>query len=162
MDYRYIDQLLERYWKCETSLEEEQILRSFFCQTDIPAEYRRYRSLFVYEQTQPKTETLGEDFDERMERIIDAPVIVKAHIVPLRQRLAPLFKAAALVAVILTLSNAAQFSFMEEGTQSVPVRTARQPSHGVSVALGDSMKTDTVKVGSIEAAQPKGSEIILK
>ena len=30
MDYKYIEQLLERYWNCETSLEEEQILRSFF------------------------------------------------------------------------------------------------------------------------------------
>ena len=30
MDYKYIEQLLERYWNCETSLEEEQILRAFF------------------------------------------------------------------------------------------------------------------------------------
>ena len=25
MDYKYIEQLLERYWQCETSLEEEGI-----------------------------------------------------------------------------------------------------------------------------------------
>ncbi len=24
MDYKYINQLLDRYWKCETSLEEEE------------------------------------------------------------------------------------------------------------------------------------------
>ena len=30
MDYKYINQLLDRYWKCETSLEEEEILRTFF------------------------------------------------------------------------------------------------------------------------------------
>ena len=30
MDYKYINQLLDRYWKCETSLEEEEILRAFF------------------------------------------------------------------------------------------------------------------------------------
>ena len=29
MDYKYIKQLLERYWVCETSLEEEEILRTF-------------------------------------------------------------------------------------------------------------------------------------
>ena len=32
MDYKYIEQLLERYWKCETTLEEEEILRMFFSQ----------------------------------------------------------------------------------------------------------------------------------
>ena len=38
MDYKYIKQLLERYWNCETSLEEEDILRTFFSQEDIPSE----------------------------------------------------------------------------------------------------------------------------
>ena len=38
MDYKYINQLLERYWNCETSLEEEGILRAFFSQKDVPAE----------------------------------------------------------------------------------------------------------------------------
>ena len=32
MDYKYIEQLLERYWQGETSLQEEAILRSFFSQ----------------------------------------------------------------------------------------------------------------------------------
>ena len=36
MDYKYINQLLERYWAAETTLEEEKILRTFFSQTDIP------------------------------------------------------------------------------------------------------------------------------
>lgn len=38
MDYKYINQLLERYWRCETSLEEEDILRSFFSQKDVPVD----------------------------------------------------------------------------------------------------------------------------
>ena len=28
MDFKYIEQLLERYWQCETSLEEEAQLRT--------------------------------------------------------------------------------------------------------------------------------------
>jgi hypothetical protein len=32
MDYKYIEQLMERYWNAETSMEEESILRSFFSQ----------------------------------------------------------------------------------------------------------------------------------
>ena len=59
MDYKYIEQLLERYWQCETSLEEENILRTFFSQKDVPAEMQQYRSLFVYEQ-QSKAEDMLE------------------------------------------------------------------------------------------------------
>ena len=50
MDYKYIEQLLERYWNCETSVEEEQILRIFFQQKELPAHLRRYRSLFTYQE----------------------------------------------------------------------------------------------------------------
>ena len=46
MDYRYIEQLLERYWRCETTLQEEEILRTFFSQDDIPAGLERYKALF--------------------------------------------------------------------------------------------------------------------
>ena len=45
MDYKYIKQLLERYWNCETSLEEEDILRTFFSQEDIPSELESYKAL---------------------------------------------------------------------------------------------------------------------
>ena len=48
MDYKYISQLLDRYWQGETTLEEEQILRSFFSQLCIPEELQKYRSLFIY------------------------------------------------------------------------------------------------------------------
>ena len=34
MDYKYIEQLLERYWEAETSLQEETILRTFFSRKD--------------------------------------------------------------------------------------------------------------------------------
>ena len=47
MDYKYIEQLMERYWRGETSLEEEDILRAFFSQDNVPAELLCYRSLFV-------------------------------------------------------------------------------------------------------------------
>ena len=30
MDYKDIAQLLERYWQCETSVEEEATVRAFF------------------------------------------------------------------------------------------------------------------------------------
>lgn len=103
MDYKYIEQLLERYWQGETTLQEETILRSFFSQEDVPEALLRFKVLFDYEQQ--KEEPLGEDFDNRILDMIEAP---KAKTVILTSRLMPLFKAAAIVAIILTLGNAAQ------------------------------------------------------
>jgi len=103
MDYKYIEQLLERYWQGETTLQEENILRSFFSQQDIPEHLQKYKALFTYEKEEP----LGDDFDTRILEMIgeNEP---KAKTVTLISRLKPLFKAAAVVAIILTLGNAAQ------------------------------------------------------
>ena len=106
MDYRYIEQLLERYWRCETTLQEEEILRTFFSQDDIPAGLERYKALFRYEKTEPQTDVLGADFDARMMARIESQRTVKARVIRMPQRLRPLFKAAAVVAILLTLSNA--------------------------------------------------------
>lgn len=105
MDYKYIEQLLERYWECETSLQEESILRAFFSQPDIPEHLRKYIPLFSFEIE--SKHFWGEDFDTRILEMIgeEKP---KAKIVSLTSRLMPLFKAAAIVAIILTLGNAAQ------------------------------------------------------
>lgn len=143
MDYKYINQLLERYWAGETSLEEEQILHSFFSQPNVPEELKQYRCLFIYEQTEPATDVLGDDFDEQLMSIIERPRPVKARVLTIGQRFAPLFKAAAVVAIILTLSNAAQSSFRDDDYTNVT--SFERPVQGVSVALNDSARTDTLK-----------------
>ena len=96
MDYKYISQLLERYWRCETSLEEEDILRAFFSQADIPADLKRYQSLFAYQREEPKVDVLGDDFDKKILAMTEEPKVVKARIVSMPRRLRPLFKAAAI------------------------------------------------------------------
>lgn len=112
MDYKYIDQLLERYWQCETSLEEEQILRTFFRQKDVPVHLLQYQNLFAYQQVQQQIK-LGEDFDARMLAKVERPVVKARRLTP-KSRLIPLFKAAATVAIILTLGTIAQRSFHQE------------------------------------------------
>lgn len=104
MDYKYIKQLLERYWNCETSLEEEDILRTFFSQEDIPSELESYKALFTYELGESKNEALGDDFDQKMMDIIEGEESQKpekAKVISLTERLKPLFKAAAMVAISL-------------------------------------------------------------
>ena len=106
MDYKYIEQLLERYWQGETTLQEEAILRAFFSQDDVPASLMKYKSLF---DCGLQEETLGDDFDARiLDSIGEDEKEPKAKVVSWTSRLMPLFKAAAVVAILLTIGNAAQ------------------------------------------------------
>ena len=114
MDYKYIEQLLERYWACDTSVEEEQILRAFFRQKEIPAHLLPYKNLFAYEDAAQEV-TLGKDFDERILSQVERHT-VKVHRISLRRRMMPLFKAAAVVAVIVLCNKL--LGKPEEGTDN--------------------------------------------
>lgn len=104
MDYKYIEQLLDRYWNCQTTLEEEEILRSFFSQDDIPVGLLKYKSLFAYETTSVKSDVLNEDFDEKVLAMVNDQQTTGRHISIMR-RLAPLFRAAAVVCFFITLGG---------------------------------------------------------
>ena len=127
MDYKYIEQLLERYWACETSLQEESILRNFFAQSDVPAHLQPYQSLFQCE-TEMAEERLSDDFEERVMAQIEqreqkvqtaSPAAVKARRMHLSYGLRPFFKAAAVVAVVLSLSMAVQQAMDHDHTPNV-------------------------------------------
>lgn len=115
MDYKYIEQLLELYWQCETTLEEEEILRTFFNQKDVPAELEKYIPLFACSKADAHENVLGDEFDSRIMSMISESEPVKAKVVSLSGRMMSLFKAAAVVAIVVTIGNAAQFSFRNEG-----------------------------------------------
>ena len=69
MDYKYIEQLLERYWECQTTLDEEAILRTFFRQEDVPASLLPYRLLFL-EEDALASEHVGKEFQEKVLRLV--------------------------------------------------------------------------------------------
>lgn len=71
MDYRYIEQLIERYFHGETTLSEEKILREFFAQDDVPAHLKQWQPLFAAQQ-QVAEAHLTADFDQRLLSIIAA------------------------------------------------------------------------------------------
>lgn len=112
MDCKYVEQLLERYWQCETSLEEEFELRLFFSSEEVPAHLLRYKNLFVYQQIQQEV-GLSEDFDARVLAQVEAPVVKARRLTPVG-RFMPLFKAAAVIAVMLSLGNIAQHTFFAD------------------------------------------------
>ena len=116
MDYKYIEQLLERYWECQTTLEEEAILRNFFHQEDVPASLLPYRQFFN-EQDEMAEEHLGKDFADKMLRLVgeETPVhVCKARRLTFMRRLRPFYRAAGLIAILLTIGNAAHQSFSQD------------------------------------------------
>ncbi|MBQ6191745.1 MAG: pyruvate ferredoxin oxidoreductase [Bacteroidaceae bacterium] len=120
MDYKYIEQLLERYWECQTTLEEEAILRTFFRQEDVPASLLPYRQLFL-EEDEMAGEHLSKDFQDKMLRMVGeepAVQVCKARRVTFMRRCRPFYRAAGLIAILLTIGNAAHQSFTDDGQQA--------------------------------------------
>ncbi|MBR1520299.1 MAG: anti-sigma factor [Bacteroidaceae bacterium] len=163
MDYKYIEQLIESYFDCQTTLQEEQILRSFFAQEDVPAHLARYAALFQYE-TEAKDEVLGEDFDQRImaqireeeqrEAEVQQP---KAHIVQLSTRhFTPFFKAAAVVAMALTIGRAAEHAIGEQEAEENMDVIAVDPY----IKSGDVLQTIRIKDVSQAEVKAKNDSII--
>lgn len=133
MDSNYIEQLLERYWQCETSQEEEAQLRSFFNSEDVPAHLLRYKDLFVYQEFL-RQDGLGEDFDQKVLAQVEVPV-VKARRMTLVSRFMPLAKAAAVIALMFSLGNVMQRSVFDNNAGVVSPDTIGKQMSAPSVAL---------------------------
>ncbi len=134
MDYKDIEQLLERYWQCETSVEEEATLRDFFAKEEVPAVQQEVG--------------LGEDFDARILAEVE-PVVVKAKRLTLVGRFVPLFKAAAVIAIILSLGNVAQHSFSGDDGSVLAADTIGKQVTAPSVAISNDVKADQALVDSL-------------
>ena len=63
MDLSRIEILLERYWDCVTTVEEEEELRNFFKRNEVPKEMQEAASLFNYFELQ-RSATLDDRFDQ--------------------------------------------------------------------------------------------------
>ncbi len=67
MDSKKIEELLNKYWNCETSLEEEQQLKKYFQGEGIPEQWKETGSLFRYFELQKKKSLRNEaDFDNTL------------------------------------------------------------------------------------------------
>ena len=152
MDYKYIEQLLERYWECQTTLEEEAILRQFFAQSDVPASLLPYRDIFRAEEQMKAEARLGDDFDRRVLAAIGARPDAQARTsgISLSARLAPLYRAAATVAMVLSLGMAAQHGLGNHQQQE-------GVTDGVALQPGDSTTMEILPATTAESAQSADS-----
>jgi hypothetical protein len=74
MDSNRINELLSRYWNCETSLEEEAELREHFKSGKIPDELRETAPLFQYFEENKKKSLSDVSFDGQVMEKIKTPV----------------------------------------------------------------------------------------
>lgn len=122
MDYKYIEQLLQRYWDCETTVLEESILRKFFAQEEVPEHLQRYKTVFECLQ-ETANDKLPDEFDQRILKQIksdDTSVhTVKAKRLKFDYRLRPFYKAAAAVAMVLSISLAVQQAMYQDQSENV-------------------------------------------
>ena len=131
----------------------------------MPAELKPYQALFSYEMGEAKQETLGDDFDQKMMAMIEDEYTKepnKAKVVSLTERLKPLFKAAAVVAIILILGNAVQVPFQQNADNQVENVGYTKSGKGLSVAMGDSASVDSMQHSSIDQVNTQNSPTILK
>lgn len=66
MELQKIEQLLEKYWDGDTSLEEEQALQLFFSEEEVPDHLQGVATLFRTFQTDRQFKTLDDSFDEAL------------------------------------------------------------------------------------------------
>lgn len=111
-DYKYIEELLESYFRAETSLQEEQILRAFFQDSQVPQHLKAYKALFAVEEEMRREcspQTSCESFGLQPAR---------------RVNLRPFYRAAASVAIVLCLGMAASMSMGVAGDDKAPTAEA--------------------------------------
>ncbi|GAB1444534.1 MAG: hypothetical protein KF860_04545 [Cyclobacteriaceae bacterium] len=61
-----IQQLLDQYWKCETSLEEEKELRAYFNENEVSEDLKETALLFKYFESQKNIETSSVVFENKI------------------------------------------------------------------------------------------------
>ncbi len=65
MDYKVIENLLDKYFEGETTLREEARLREFFLREDVPSALQPYQPLFRHFSEERETR-LDDSFDEKL------------------------------------------------------------------------------------------------
>ena len=124
MDYGRIEKLLEKYWSCETTVEEEEELRLFFTrEEEMPEHLSRYTSLFVFQRTERKV-GLNDSFDERILRQIDRKQGGARMWLTLGMRLAAVF--------VLFIGMGLLYRHMDRMQKPEPADTYQNPAEALA------------------------------
>jgi hypothetical protein len=111
MDFKNMEDLLKKYWNCETTLEEEKQLREYFGGNNIPEQWKDTAPLFRYFQ-ETKKKSLND-------LAFEGQVINKIH-APKRSRLATLAYNTMRIAAGLAVVLAATWFIRNEVRKTTP------------------------------------------
>ena len=70
MDYNTIKSLLDKYWSCETSVEEEAQLRAYFSREKVAEDLKKFAPLFLYFGSENEVR-VSDRFDRDLLKILD-------------------------------------------------------------------------------------------
>ncbi|MBQ9362074.1 MAG: pyruvate ferredoxin oxidoreductase [Bacteroidaceae bacterium] len=166
MNYQYIEQLIERYFECQTTLHEEQILRTFFAGEDVPGHLMPYTELFQYPANAGK-EILNNEFDRKMLALVQKGKQsgtlrkTKTRELPTdrsKNRLTPFFRAAAIVAIALTVGRAADHALNDQAAGKNEDATAISPY----IRQADIQNAIRIKDISQAEAKPQTDSLIVQ
>lgn len=105
MDFDRIEKLLEKYWECETSIEEERELKDFFNGGQVPEKWQSFIPLFQYYEKEKAEGGLDHFFDERLLAQIEQETNASDQSKPkgkVRKLINDVLKVAAVILVLVT------------------------------------------------------------
>lgn len=119
MDYTPIEKLLDKYWNCETSLEEEEELRLFFTHhKELPPHLVKFREVFEY-QKQEKQVKLNEKFDRQLMKKLQEKI-------PRELRIRRYLLQVAALLILCLVIREAMFIKKNEDTEKTPEQALQE------------------------------------
>ena len=100
MDYKKVNELLEKYFDGETSLQEETMLSTYFNENEVAADLQQYQPLFQYFKEEQAIQ-LSDDFENRLatalEKLEAQPTEAKIKKMPFISQLRRIAAAAVII-----------------------------------------------------------------
>jgi len=100
MDYKKVNQLLEKYFEGETSLQEEAMLNDYFNENEVATDLQQYQPLFQYFKEEKEIQ-LSDDFENRLatalEKLETKPTEAKIKKMPIISQLRRIAAAAVII-----------------------------------------------------------------
>jgi hypothetical protein len=152
MDSNKMESLLEKYWNCETSLEEEKQLKELFAKGNIPSSMHQTSELFAYFEQQRNKPLVDEDFD--------SATLKKIKAISPEGRVVNMFNNVAKIAAGIVVLVAASYLVMKEVRKSYPAEVADTYSDP-KLALEETKKALMLISKGFGKAQKEASKIEL-
>ena len=163
MDLVRIEKLIDRYWACVSTVDEESELRAFFKSENVPEHLLQIKPLFSYYEKEKRNSPLGTEFDQV---VIDKVKKQKsAKVIKLSRYFNNYVRVAAVVLIVVTASFVYRMEyFSDEKAASVLVDTYDTPEEAyletkkALMLIASKMnagKKEALKLGAFNQAEEK-------